>query len=259
LPQKLHQLSVTLTQSEGDPFEYGRSIDTVLASNMISVGVDVPRLGLMVVNGQPKTTAEFIQASSRVGRGIPGLVVTLYNFGRARDLSHFEHYRAYHSALYRNVEATSVTPWAPRARDKALHAIVISVLRHLIAGLTGDEDAVNFDPQDPQVQSLMNVILKRVQASSNLELADTQLDLLAIVNEWGRRSREMRNASRRLRYWEKKAPFGKAAPHLMCSAEDGKRLSGGSLAWPTPGSLRDVEPSAAFILKSFVYPRREET
>jgi hypothetical protein len=248
LPELLHALSTTLAQFKADPFEHPEPKDAVLASNMISVGVDVPRLGLMVVNGQPKSTSEYIQASSRVGRGIPGLVVTLYNFGRPRDLSHFEHFRAYHSALYRGVEATSVTPWAPRARDKALHAVVASVVRHLVPGLSDDDDAIRFDPGNPQVALLVGAILARVGAASNgLELQDTKSDLDAIVSEWGRRSHEAQTGSGRLRYWEKKAPFGRTLPHLMCSAEEG--AAAGSLAWSTPNTMREVEPSTAFVLK----------
>lgn len=254
LPELLHALSTTLAQFKADPFEYPEPKDAVLASNMISVGVDVPRLGLMVVNGQPKSTAEYIQASSRVGRGIPGLVVTLYNFGRPRDLSHFEHFRVYHSALYRSVEATSVTPWAPRARDKALHAVLASVVRHLVPGLSGDDDAIRLNPGDPHVAALVASILARVSAASDgLELPDTRSDLDAIVLEWGRRSHEARTASGRLRYWEKKAPFGKTLPHLMCSAEEGAAAR--SLAWPTPNTMREVEPSTAFVLKE-IPPRK---
>ncbi|KQW57063.1 helicase-related protein [Variovorax sp. Root411] len=253
LPGLLHALSTTLAQFRSDPFEYAAPKDAVLASNMISVGVDVPRLGLMVVNGQPKSTAEYIQASSRVGRGIPGLVVTLYNFGRPRDLSHFEHFRTYHSALYRNVEATSVTPWAPRARDKALHAVVASVVRHLVPGLEGDEDAAQFDPSSPAVKALVASILARVSAASDsMEASDTKDEIAAVLEEWARRSQDARSSSGRLRYWEKKAPFGRTAPHLMCSAEEG--ASRGSLAWPTPNTMREVEPSTAFVLK--VIPRK---
>ena len=111
-------------------------VDTVLATNMVSVGVDIPRLGLMLVNGQPKTTAEYIQSTSRVGRGqVSGLVVTILNNAKARDRSHFETFRGWHGALYRDVEATSVTPFASRARDRALHAALVAAVRHLVPGM----------------------------------------------------------------------------------------------------------------------------
>src|SRR6201999_1073489 len=109
-------------------------LDVVLATNMLSVGVDIPRLGLMLVNGQPKTMAEYIQATSRVGRGaVAGLVVPVLNSAKPRDRSHFETFRTWHSTLYREVEATSVTPFASRARDRALHAVLVAVVRHLVA------------------------------------------------------------------------------------------------------------------------------
>ena len=249
LPEKLARLSVDMAQSVADPFA-STPEDAVLASNMISVGVDVPRLGLLVVNGQPKSTAEYIQASSRVGRGIPGLVVTLYNFGRPRDVSHFEHFGAYHGALYKSVEATSVTPWAPRARDKALHAVVAATIRHLVDGMDDDDGAIGFDPADPVVRKLITTILERAGRSSDgIETTDTAADIEAIIREWRQRGSDTRAGGRKLLYWERKAPFGNTLPHLMTSAEEGARPTG--LAWPTPNSMRDVEPSTAFSLKQF--------
>lgn len=256
LPELLKKLSATLHDHTRDFNEHPQPEYAVLASNMISVGVDVPRLGLMVVNGQPKSTAEYIQASSRVGRGIPGLVFTLYNFGRPRDLSHFEHFCTYHSALYRSVEATSVTPWAPRARDKALHAVVASLVRHQVPGMQGDDEAGRFNPDDPTVRRILDFIRARVLAATDEAVADEATEELdAIVDEWATRSTDTRSGTGVLKYWGRKSPFGRTVPHLMQSAEES--ANGSDQAWPTPNSMREVEPSTAFVLRTI--PRRVET
>ena len=254
IPEVLLRLEQTLVAD--DPFA-AEPVDAVLASNMISVGVDISRLGLMVVNGQPKSTAEYIQATSRVGRRQPGLVLTLYNFGRPRDLSHFEHFAFYHGALYRAVEATSVTPWAPRARDKALHAVLIALVRHVVSALLGDEDAITFDGTQTALDGILRYLVERAKASSGgLEGEDTEVDLHDIVRTWVRRARESRAGGTRLRYWEKRAPFGKTAPHLMRASEELRGRD--NPAWPTPNSMRDIEPSTAFVLKRFTRKRGGE-
>jgi superfamily II DNA/RNA helicase len=109
-----------------------RVVDACLASSIIEVGVDVQRLALMAVSGQPKNTAQYIQATGRVGRGIPGLVVMTYNNGKARDLSHFEHFRDYHGRLYAQVEPSSVTPFTVQLLERALHGAFLVWIRNQI-------------------------------------------------------------------------------------------------------------------------------
>ncbi|MCZ7616460.1 MAG: helicase C-terminal domain-containing protein [Ignavibacteriaceae bacterium] len=127
IPKKLDNLEVSFKQL----WERGeiQAIDIVLATNMFSVGVDVNRLGLMTVNGQPKNTSEYIQATSRVGRTFPGLVCTVLTWSRPRDLSHYETFEHYHSTFYKHVEAQSVTPFSARSLDRGLTGATVSVIR----------------------------------------------------------------------------------------------------------------------------------
>lgn len=162
--------------------------DFVLASNMISVGVDIGRLGSMFVVGQPKTNAEFIQATSRVGRENPGLVVTVYNPSRSRDRSHYEQFLKYHSAMYRYVEATSLTPFADRARDRGLHALFVSLCRYLIPGMLGNKDASKFDINNPsfkaEVDSIKQKILDYVKIVDPGEINAVSEELDEIEQKW---------------------------------------------------------------------------
>jgi hypothetical protein len=120
------------------PFHDDDHVDVAIATNMISVGLDITRLGLMVVLGQPKTAAEYIQATSRVGRDAdrPGLVVTLLNLHKPRDRSHYERFAAYHASFYCSVEATGVTPFSPPALDRGLPGTVVALARLGHAPLT---------------------------------------------------------------------------------------------------------------------------
>ncbi len=129
-----------------------RPLDVLLATNMVSVGVDVQRLGLMVVAGQPKTTAEYIQATSRVGRRFPGLVFTVYNWTRPRDLSHYERFEHYHATFYNHVEALSVTPFSAGALSRGLTALLVSCVRLQGTEFNANEQGQPDRPQPPLCQ-----------------------------------------------------------------------------------------------------------
>lgn len=156
----LKDLEIGLCQKDKEKRIY--PIDVLLSSNMISVGVDIPRLNLMMVLQQPKLTSEYIQATSRVGRKNPGIVFTLYNPSRSRDKSHYEMFYDYHQSFYKYVEPTSVTSFAEPAIDRMLHSVFIALVRH-ISGLRDNDCARQFDLNNKDVIRQIENILKRVE------------------------------------------------------------------------------------------------
>ena len=174
--QSLQKLEVSL------PVE-NHPIDICLATNMISVGLDISRLGLMTVMGQPKTTSEYIQATSRVGRKAsgPGLVFVLYNGARPRDRSHYENFRNYHARVYCNVEPTSVTPFAEPVIERALHAVAIGLIR--LMGTVKSYDIPN-PPTEEQKEYVSNIILNRIEKIAPEEVPIAKNRLSRIFEIW---------------------------------------------------------------------------
>ncbi|MCM1983977.1 DISARM system helicase DrmA [Lyngbya confervoides] len=138
-----------------------KPLDVLLATNMISVGVDVPRLAVMAVTGQPKTTAEYIQSTSRVGRQHPGIVFTIFNWARPRDLSHYERFEYYHATFYQHVENLSLTPFSSGAMDRGLAALLVSLVRLSKDEFNKNESAGRIERNDPDVQSAIEYIVDR--------------------------------------------------------------------------------------------------
>jgi hypothetical protein len=159
--------------------------DFIIASNMISVGIDIDRLGLMVVAGQPKTNSEYIQTTSRIGRQNPGLVITVFNGSRSRDRSHYEQFLKYHSALYRFVEATSITPFSDRARDRGLHALFVAFCRYKIENLIRNNQAGSFREDNRKVKEIINHIVSYAEKTDKLtDSSELRNELKEIASEW---------------------------------------------------------------------------
>jgi hypothetical protein len=217
--------------------DQGDAVDLAATTNMLSVGIDISRLGLMLMNGQPKTTAEYIQATSRVGRSdVPGLVVTLLRAGKPRDRSHYESFRAFHESLYRHVEPTSVTPWSAASRDRSLHAALVMLVRHG-AGLRTNEAADEFRKADAPMVKAVRLLLDACRRSEPEALADTTLEVQRLANEWERKALRAKELGLKLRYDSSDNDH----PVLLC--EFGERRD----AWPTMRSMRSVDRNVRVI------------
>ena len=230
VPRRLKQIEKRLPDPD--------VVDVLLATNMISVGVDVDRLGLMAVMGQPQTTAEYIQATSRVGRRHPGLVAVMLNSARSRDRSHYESFKHFHSALYREVESTSVTPFSSRARDRGLHAVVVALARILIPEARTNTDAGRIGEFRGKLEEIVRTaLLTRVGSVDGDEYRATAKAFDEFVDWWA----DEAEAHGGLTYEPKR---GKKTPSLLCTFDDNEE------AWPTLWSLRDVDAESALFMEA---------
>jgi hypothetical protein len=254
-------LELTSRQSTGDvakaidrlgrPFGVGRAsrTDVLLASNMISVGVDIQRLGLMLVNGQPRTTAEYIQASSRVGRKHPGLVVTALNLYKPRDRSHFERFQAYHESFYREVEASSVTPFSARAIDRGLAGIVVGLMRHLGPNMAPSESLTRINRPDAKAMDTKLIDILVTRATQHREnVSEQTLNRLSeriafLLAEWRYLVEQAQADATPIKYsgWETPKKFTSllSTPVERTYSAHAKQLK----HFTAPTSMRDVEPS----------------
>lgn len=235
----------------GLPFNADGHVDVALASNMISVGLDITRLGLMVVLGQPKMTAEYIQATSRVGRddSKPGLVVTLLNVHKPRDRSHYERFETYHASFYRSVEATSVTPFSPRAIDRGLAAVTVSLARlgweqltaPLAAGaITAQRSNLGFVP-DTMARRIDNFDKRMSEDDRQRLRSKVRGQVKDLLDEWEKIAESNRNVGARLQYQREE---GGAPPLLHEPLEQGiATLPPGQQKFKAGRSMRGVEPS----------------
>jgi hypothetical protein len=225
-----------------DPaLEKNYPIDVLLATNMISVGIDVPRLGAMIVAGQPKATAEYIQATSRVGRETdrPGLIFTVYGWARPRDLSHYERFEHYHATFYRQVEALSVTPFADRARDRALTGMLVSLLRQLDMEWNPETAAGEVDVHASITDEVAAYLKARCAdlASDSKAVTEIEQEIERVLSQW---ELEQRVPGRKLAYRSRKDGVTQG---LLRSPEVGEWQT-----FTTPTSLRNVEPGVNLLL-----------
>lgn len=250
------------------PYTDADRVNVAIATNMISVGLDITRLGLMVVFGQPKTSAEYIQATSRVGRDAdrPGLVVTIFNVHKPRDRSHYERFEHYHDTFYRSVEATSVTPFSPRALDKGLAGTLVGLARQGLRPMTAPRGAMEILNERTRLEFVITTLAERAYGHSDLPPAEAERlrqrvreRAIDLMDEWARVAQDYQKDGVGLQYNPTEIGAAKQLLHDFLSTEV-KNLppENWRMKFRANRSLRDVEPDVNLWVKTLENAELEE-
>lgn len=245
-----------LLECLGNRLPDGHAEDAILSTSMFGTGVDVERLGLMVMHGQPKTAAAYIQATGRVGRSGGGLVVVFLRASRPRDLDHYEYFTGYHRALYASVEPITVAPFSPRARERALGPVMVALLRqagqingHAVPGeLRNDPERIEACWYQPAIQAVAGVLEARAQAqpaSRRPSAGQTRREAAAALERWRLMARCYSTGQSRLLYSE--PALVEAPSHPVVLGDPHHELAGLDCVYRNaPQSLREVEATIRF-------------
>jgi hypothetical protein len=239
VPAAIDQLEKSLGESSKNV------LDICLASNIIEVGIDIDRLGLLVIAGQPKSTSQYIQVSGRVGRDwkkAPGLVVTVYSPLKPRDRSHFERFRSYHQKLYHYVEASSVTPYSDPVLERALHAILVTHVK-----MNGNSGSGPLPYPATEIEEAKQTILEAVRRNG--------LDQIDAVEEWLDRRIDEWNVWEKTKWTDRDGDTRQA---LMRSADVQLEANESPLFWKTPNSLRNVDAECPLEIFNFAHLRNTD-
>src|ERR1017187_6298541 len=226
-------------------------VDIALATNMISVGLDISRLGLMAVFALPKSTWESNRATSPGGReeSKPGLVVPKLNVQKPRDRSHYERFEAWHASFYRSVEATSVTPFSPRALDRGLAEVTVALSRQGWPGMTKGPNALRAMELRSSLSPVVDIFGRRVEQYAALDSKEMQQrrdgvrgKVEDLLDDWAKISKQQKDAGATLRYQQYDDGTG---PYLLRYPLDPdlERIESKAAQFKAHRSLRDVEPA----------------
>ncbi len=242
------------------PFSEKDRADVAIATNMISVGLDITRLGLMVAFGQPKASAEYIQATSRVGRDHdrPGLVVTILNIHKPRDRSHYERFAAYHESFYRSVEATSATPFSPRALDRGLAGTLVSLARQGHAPMTAPRGASAILSERTKLDFVVNALAERARECCGLDPSSPEAQqirdrvrarTLDLLDDWSKIAVDLSQSGVALQYQQEVGSAQRLLYEFLNPELKNLPPQNPKMKFRANRSMRDVEPSVNLWMK----------
>lgn len=255
LSSRINSAEVPLKLSEIERDGKGNGVpsyDAIFTTSMFGTGVDIAHLSLMIVNGQPKTTGSYIQATGRIGRAHGGLVVTFLRAGRPRDLSHYEMFTSYHSRIHMGVEPVSVSPFSKGALERGLGPAVVSFLRNAY-GLESkwyDKDGraiitrKNAKKDIKEIFNLFKIRLEDIYGNDEDKISSLLIYFKAQIDKW--ENAALRNE---ILLFDEYNPFVEPESSVVLGDPPHERKENLETVYKNaPTSLREIEETTGFLV-----------